>query len=47
MGQLIGLEEAFWLSTIPSLVEARDWVRFPESFYRELERDYCILISAG
>lgn len=46
IGQLVGLEEALRLSTIPFLVEARDWARLPESFYREIEREYCILTSA-
>ena len=46
IGKLVELEEALRLSTIPILVEARDWARLPESFCREIERDYCILISA-
>ena len=46
IGKLVELEEALRVSTIPFLVEARDWARLPESFCREIERDYCILISA-
>ena len=46
IGQLVALEEVLRLSTIPFLVEARDWARLPESFQREIERDYCLLISA-
>jgi len=43
IGQLVDLEEALRLSTIPFLVEARDWARLPESFHREIERDYVVL----
>ena len=32
-------------STIPFLVEARDWSRLPESFHREIERDYVVLLK--
>ena len=32
--------EALQDSTIPFLVEVRDWARLPESFHREIERDY-------
>lgn len=46
IGQLVALEEALRLSTIPFLVEARDWARLPESFQREIERDYFILVPA-
>ena len=46
IGQLVDLEETLRLSTIPFLVETRDWARLPESFCREIERDYFILISA-
>ncbi len=30
-------------STIPFLVEARDWARLPERFHREIEREYVVL----
>ena len=30
-------------STIPFLVEARDWARLPESFHRQIEREYVVL----
>ena len=30
-------------STIPFLVEARDWARLPERFHREIERAYVVL----
>ena len=47
IGKLVELEEALRLSTIPFLVEARDWTRLPESFCREIERGYVILVGAN
>ena len=38
--------EALQDSTIPFLVEARDWVRLPESFHREIEREHVVLKDA-
>ncbi len=39
--------EAFWEavreSTIPILIEARDWARLPGSFHEEILRDYVVL----
>lgn len=40
ISQLGDFEEAVRKSTIPFLVEARDWARLPERFHREIERDY-------
>ena len=37
--------EALQDSTIPFLVEARDWVRLPESFHREIEREHVVLVG--
>ena len=34
-------------STIPFLVEARDWARLPERFHREIEREYVVLVEAS
>ncbi len=45
IGQLVALEEALRLSTIPFLVEARDWARLPESFRREIGREYVVLVE--
>ena len=42
---LRALKNALHDSNIPILVEARDWARLPESFHREIERDYVMLIS--
>ena len=35
--------EAIEKSTIPILVQAHDWARLPESFHREIERDYVVV----
>ena len=40
-------EEAVRESNIPFLVEARDWVRLPERFHGEIERDYVVLVERG
>ena len=37
--------EALRESTIPFLVEARDWARLPESFHCEIERDHVVLVA--
>ena len=44
--RLMGFEEAVRESTIPILVEARDWARLPERFQREIEREY-VVVSEG
>ena len=36
--------EALQHSTIPFLVEARDWARLPESFHRERDREHVVLV---
>ncbi len=41
--QLRDFEGAVRESTIPFLVEARDWARLPERFHREIERGYVAL----
>ena len=38
-------EEAVRESTIPFLVDARDWARLPESFQHEIGRDYVVLVE--
>ena len=43
--QLAEFNEAVQESTIPFLVEARDWARLPESFHREIEREYVVLVE--
>ena len=45
--QLAEFNEAVQESTIPFLIEARDWARLPESFQREIEREYVVLVAAG
>ena len=39
-------EEAMRGSTIPFLVEARDWALLPEHFHREIERDYLVVVGS-
>lgn len=34
-------------STIPFLVEARDWARVPERFHRQIEREHIVIIATG
>ena len=34
-------------STIPFLVEARDWARLPKSFHSEIEREHVVLVAAS
>ena len=41
--QLADFADAVCESTIPFLVEARDWARLPERFRREIERDKVVL----
>ena len=43
IGQLGDFEEAVRESTIPFLIEARDWARLPERFHQEIERDHVVL----
>ena len=42
--QLAEFNEAVQESTVPFLIEARDWARLPESFQREIEREYVVLV---
>ncbi len=44
--RLMDFEEAVRESTIPFLVEARDWARLPERFHREIERGYVVVVAA-
>lgn len=41
-----GLRDALSDSTIPFLVEARDWARMPERFHDEIERIH-VVVTAG
>ncbi len=45
-GEFLGLIEAFQESNVPILVQVHDWARLPESFHREIERDYVVLVRA-
>ena len=44
--QLADFKDAVRESTIPFLVEARDWAKLPERFHGEIERDYTVLFGA-
>lgn len=44
--RLLDFEEAVRESTIPILVEARDWARLPKNFHQEIERGYVVLTRA-
>ena len=41
--EYVELLEALEQSDLPILVQAHDWARLPESFHREIERDYVVL----
>ena len=43
VGQVGDFQEAVRESSIPFLVEARDWARLPEQFHREIEQGYVML----
>ena len=45
--RLMDFEDAVRESTIPILVEARDWARLPERFRREIEREYVVVGESG
>ncbi len=41
--EFLDLKEAIEKSNIPILVQTHDWARLPESFHREIERDYVVV----
>ena len=41
--EYVELVEALEQSNIPILVQAHDWARLPESFHREIERNYVVV----
>ena len=45
LSRLADFEEALRESTIPFLVEARDWARLPQTFHREIEREHVVLVG--
>lgn len=45
IGQLLDFEEAVYESSIPFLVEARDWTRLPGRFHSEILRNYLVLFK--
>ena len=46
-GRLEDFEDAIRESTIPFLVEARDWARLPDRFHHEIEREYVVLVGGA
>ena len=46
-GQLMDLIETLEESNVPIIVQAHDWARLPESFHREIEREYVVLMEDG
>lgn len=44
--QLADFDDGLRDSTLPFLVEARDWVRLPERFHAEIERNHMVLVPA-
>ena len=44
-GQLADLNEALEQSNVPILVQVHDWARLPESFHREIEQAYVVLVE--
>ena len=44
-GQLADFEDAVRESTLPFLIEARDWARLPESFHQKIEREHVVLVK--
>ena len=44
-GGFSSLIEGLEQSNIPILVQPHDWARLPESFHREIERDYVVLLK--
>ena len=45
--RIVDFIEALQDSTIPFLVEARDWAHLPESFHHEIEREHVVLAARG
>ena len=44
LAALTEVREALRESTIPFLIEARDWTRLPKSFHPEIERSHIVLL---
>ena len=43
--RLAEFKDALRESTVPFLIEARDWARLPESFHCEIERQHVVLVE--
>lgn len=44
--QYAEFKEALDESTLPFLVDVHDWARLPESFHRQIERQYVVVCAA-
>ena len=47
IGGLSDLTEAIEMSTIPFIVEARDWARIPKYFHESILKHYVVLVGRG
>ena len=45
--QLAEITESLRESTVPFLIEARDWARLPKSFHSEIEREHVVLAAVA
>ena len=39
------LREALRETTVPFLIEVRDWAALPDRFHREIEREHVVLVE--
>ncbi len=46
-GEYLDLIEALEESNIPILIQAYDWARLPESFHKEISRNYVVLAESN
>ncbi len=47
MDGLVDFTEAVEMSTIPFIVEARDWARIPKYFHETILKNYVVLVDRG
>ena len=45
--KLFALQEELKESSIPFLVEAKDWALLPKSFHQEIEKNYILLFNSN
>jgi len=44
---LLDIQEALQMSTIPIIVDVHDWANLPESFHQQIEREYVVIKEAA